>query len=671
MAATVIDELIVALGFDASGVEEGRKKAASELLKFKNDAGEQAKQMTEYLNRARNEVLSLFAAFTAGKGLREFIQDTVQLNNQLSRLSYSLGQNIQEMSQWRGAGELVGSSADDISGSIAGLTQEMQNAALTGQSSLLPFIQTMGQAMGEGFSFWDQSTGKVKSATDFLKYLAAFGEKLHDPARSGAIFKDMGLSQGMINLINGPGGVAALQKMLELSAKFGVVTEADAKAAQDMQLAMMGLHLSSESLGRTLLTTITPALVWFYETATRIAVALRAHPAMLYTIAAALGIVAAALTAVGAAGILAWLGITGPILVFIGLVAAAGVAIGLFLDDIKTWSDGGKSEFGSFYTVVGDTLNLVKALFTGNADDIRGTWSKLIKDLKGDVVDVLNFTAQLTGGPQLKVDSKGNIVSAATYEDSEKQVGNLWSGLKIARDTVGNWAAGQAQSIHDAIAGPPPGVTTPAQKAAWEAAVDSQKKFGVPASVTYAQWQLESGNGKHMPAGSNNPFGIKATSGQPYVSAQTNEVINGVSKRVTAKFAKYATLQDAFDAHAKLLATSPKYSEAQAAEKRGWSANDYVDAMAGVYATDPNYGTKIKSLMAKNGQIFKGNGGVTPQRLASSSVDNRQNNSNSAVHNTIGQVTVVSQATDAKGIARDFAASLDSVFVQQANGGAR
>ena len=116
---------------------------------------------------------------------------------------------------------------------------------------------------------------------------------------------------------------------------------------------------------------------------------------------------------------------------------------------------------------------------------------------------------------------------------------------------------------------------------------------GPYASVTLAQWAIESAYGKAEPAGSDNPFGIKAVPGQAYVASRTREVLHGVSVYIEAKFAKYATLEDAFEAHAKLLATSPIYAEAQ----RATTVETYVRAMAKHYATAPNYADAIIGLI--------------------------------------------------------------------------
>lgn len=126
------------------------------------------------------------------------------------------------------------------------------------------------------------------------------------------------------------------------------------------------------------------------------------------------------------------------------------------------------------------------------------------------------------------------------------------------------------------------------------AAQASQMKWHVPASVTLAQWAVESAFGRFMPAGSNNPFGIKATQGQPYVLARTHEVIHGRSVPIMARFAKYPSIIDAFGAHAELLATHAAYKPAM---QHAASPDEFANALTGVYATDPHYGATLISVM--------------------------------------------------------------------------
>lgn len=129
------------------------------------------------------------------------------------------------------------------------------------------------------------------------------------------------------------------------------------------------------------------------------------------------------------------------------------------------------------------------------------------------------------------------------------------------------------------------------------AAQAAQLKWSVPASVTIAQWAIESGYGRHMPAGSNNPFGIKAVAGQPSVAAMTTEVLHGRSVRMTQRFRKFATIAQAFDLHGQLLHDGRPYL---AAMRLVGHPEDFANALTGVYATDPHYGRSLIAVMHAN-----------------------------------------------------------------------
>lgn len=126
------------------------------------------------------------------------------------------------------------------------------------------------------------------------------------------------------------------------------------------------------------------------------------------------------------------------------------------------------------------------------------------------------------------------------------------------------------------------------------AACLSRVKWDVPSSICLGQWALESGWGKHMPTGSNNPFGIKAAAGQPYVVAMTREVLHGADVRLPQHFRKFASIDEAFDAHAKLLATGRPYERARSVRH---DARAFARALQGHYATDPHYADELIAVM--------------------------------------------------------------------------
>jgi hypothetical protein len=126
------------------------------------------------------------------------------------------------------------------------------------------------------------------------------------------------------------------------------------------------------------------------------------------------------------------------------------------------------------------------------------------------------------------------------------------------------------------------------------AAEASQQRWQVPAPITLAQWALESAWGAAMPPGSNNPFGIKAVGDQPAVPSQTHEVVNGETITVTVNFRVFPSVTEAFDEHGRLIASNPVYKPAM---RQKDNPDAFADALTGVYATDPDYGSKLKWLI--------------------------------------------------------------------------
>ena len=129
-------------------------------------------------------------------------------------------------------------------------------------------------------------------------------------------------------------------------------------------------------------------------------------------------------------------------------------------------------------------------------------------------------------------------------------------------------------------------------------AIDTQIKYGVPASITLAQAALESGWGESgLTKKANNFFGIKADpswSG-PVINMATGEVFNGVGTTINSNFRKYASPGDSFNDHAKFLTDNKRYSNLFAV-----SMNDpyyYVKWAQGLksdgYATALSYDTSL------------------------------------------------------------------------------
>lgn len=134
-----------------------------------------------------------------------------------------------------------------------------------------------------------------------------------------------------------------------------------------------------------------------------------------------------------------------------------------------------------------------------------------------------------------------------------------------------------------------------------QGAINTQTKYGVPASVTLAQILLESGGSyagglSGLAYNYKNLFGIKAGGSWTgkSVSLSTGETYNGQNVTITDAFRVYDNFQESIDDHGKLLASDfyTKYTS------KATTADEYAKAIheAG-YATDPNYSDTLISLM--------------------------------------------------------------------------
>lgn len=153
-------------------------------------------------------------------------------------------------------------------------------------------------------------------------------------------------------------------------------------------------------------------------------------------------------------------------------------------------------------------------------------------------------------------------------------------------------------------------------------ALVSQEKTRVPALVIMAQAALETGWGSTVIG--NMMFGMKDTDG---VNGNeqlltTTEYFNNPDKKfpliktitkvgpklwkyvVKDYFRKYASPEESFTDHARLLSTRPRYGKAMQ-----YTANPFkfVEMIAPHYATDPDYAVKLKKIITLIQDILNGN----------------------------------------------------------------
>jgi flagellum-specific peptidoglycan hydrolase FlgJ len=128
-------------------------------------------------------------------------------------------------------------------------------------------------------------------------------------------------------------------------------------------------------------------------------------------------------------------------------------------------------------------------------------------------------------------------------------------------------------------------------------AVEGERKAGVPAELTVAQWALESKWGSRQPG--NNCFGIKAYPGCFGVQLlQTFEVVNGVRVPLVERFATFPSLAACFVKHASLFTSGKPYAQAWAQYREARNLEVFIRQVGAIYATDPHYAEILLKIIA-------------------------------------------------------------------------
>jgi hypothetical protein len=623
--ANIVDALVVTLGMDVAGFITGKNKASDATKKLTAEEAKAAKEIeasnkraAESFKKVRNEVLALLAIFTAGMGLKDFTEHTIGSAVNLGYMAKNLQMSTQELSAWQRAAERAGGSAE-------GITQALQDS----QQQIAGFKIGKVSDQIQAFLRFGGKTSDLQDGNSFLLARAKIIQDLYkvDPARAQLVSQMMGVSGEEFNFIKqGPQAILAL---VDAQKKNSAITEQQAAQALKLQNAWLDFRDRLQYVGMTILLELMPTFELWLKKLQQMADWVADHKA-----------------------------------------------------DIAKWVDDAVQSIQQFVQ------------WADKAADSVGGWKNVLIALAGIkilsmVSPILSLAAALGGlgsslgiigtlGPAAIAALAGlGIAKAMGLPDTDKTQGekDIANGDWLAASAhmpAMDFVKAVASHSADALAGALGTSNDLRQKAgpeAVQAAIRTQAKYGVPIDVTLAQFGLESGFGRQMPKGSNNPFGIHARAGQDFVMGMDWDASG---KRVPTKFAKYASLDDAFEAHGKLLATGSAYAEAR---KHLNDPMAYADALTGHYATDPLYGSKLKSFMRGSGGGSTNAAAIAAQsagaRSSGSYASRMSQMTSTAETNINGPITIQTQATDAQSLARDFGKEMAkySFTVPQANTG--
>src|ERR1700726_318653 len=206
MATQVLDELVVTLGLDPTKFTKGQADA---LAAFKRTQ-EVALETGTAIEKSTGEMLEFFtvAAATAKRfafalvgitGIADFVEHIVSAGIQVDRFSRLTGMSAHELGAWRNVAEQFSGTAEGITSSFYNMQQGLEQFALTGESSAIPYYRALGVSILDAHGQLRHDMGAL--ALELSKNPTLLAMEKTDPARAAAVLAGFGFDPATINLI--------------------------------------------------------------------------------------------------------------------------------------------------------------------------------------------------------------------------------------------------------------------------------------------------------------------------------------------------------------------------------------------------------------------------------------------------------------------------------------
>ncbi|WP_439597995.1 hypothetical protein [Falsiroseomonas sp.] len=206
---------------------------------------------------ARNMALivpSLSALTAAGTvaGVLRLAGGWATLGAQLGRTAYRVQTAASALFAMRGAAQLAGSSAEDISQGLEGLGDALSDAVGGRDDTAVQYFRLLGINMRD-------ASGQARTASEVLPEVADGIARIADPRLQARVLGALRLPAGLLPYLRQ--GAAGMRDYEREARRAGAISEEGAEAARQFEMAQTRLNLAGQGLVNTLAARLAPVLV--------------------------------------------------------------------------------------------------------------------------------------------------------------------------------------------------------------------------------------------------------------------------------------------------------------------------------------------------------------------------------------------------------------------------
>jgi hypothetical protein len=264
MAATIVDKLILQLGFDVEDykkgkkeVDEGQKRMRETSEKTRKAWEDDGRKVVSAFNSIKREVLAVGAAFGLAFGvsaIRNFAESIITGDAAVGRLAKNLGMSTEELSRWEGMAGKLGSSSSGANAAFRNLVRMSQEIKNIGSLSDAEHT-ALGRA-GVNMNIFASTTARAEDK--MLELVRAFS--LLTPADAQQWGQMAGFSEDWITVLT-----QGIEVQKELARQTNIVRDANVKAAIDMDQRIKRIQDGFRNIGRALVDTLGPTVLKLAE----------------------------------------------------------------------------------------------------------------------------------------------------------------------------------------------------------------------------------------------------------------------------------------------------------------------------------------------------------------------------------------------------------------------
>ena len=366
-AADTFGREVSASGDDAAAALRKAGNAADKAGQQVSEAAREGSAEWENLKGTLAGVLSIGAAVG---GALNFVEQT----KQISQFSSQLGMTVEQWQAWAGAASSMGIEAQDLYDTFRDMSDWTIDMVKNDSGPFKDFAKQTGISLKD-------AKGNMVGAEEALLRLSEAVEKMKPDEATGWLTQ-MGVDPTTISLIlKGRKGVEDLVRTMKEKA---VYDKQDIENSNKLQAAWSSVTNVFQKLVAIGLDLLAPAVDWVTEKADAFFKYVKENGESVQTIFVAIGtaISTAVIPKLVRMGAAAWASL-GPF----ALIPAAIMAIGVAIDDLMVWLDGGTSAFGDFWSLFG-TPEEVSAMIDGVVDILKSAFGA-VADVAGQAVDTI------------------------------------------------------------------------------------------------------------------------------------------------------------------------------------------------------------------------------------------------------------------------------------------